>query len=154
MCDARPEQAAHPVNTVAIVVDESSFGETERLVEQLASNGIERKNIFLLAYREKAGKAAQNSLKIFDLSAFDWKGHIVDPMVKAFTERRYDLLINYYDFEKAALIGVSVETPASFKVGFPTTDRRLNHFTIGAPLQEYGVFTSELFKYLRILNKI
>jgi hypothetical protein len=65
-----------------------------------------------------------------------------------------DLLINYYDTEKVALLLVSNLSKASFKVGFASIDKRLNHFMIDTNAENYIVFMSELFKYLKILNKI
>ena len=43
---------------------------------------------------------------------------------------------------------------AGFKVGFASIDKRLNHFMIDTNAENYIVFMSELFKYLKILNKI
>jgi L-rhamnose mutarotase len=64
------------------------------------------------------------------------------------------LLINYYDTEKAALLLVSNQSKASFKVGFSSIDKKLNHFMIDTNAENYKVFIEELFKYLKILNKI
>ena len=44
--------------------------------------------------------------------------------------------------------------PPSFKVGFETIDKRVNHFMINLPAENYKEFISELFKYLKILKKI
>ena len=43
---------------------------------------------------------------------------------------------------------------AIFKVGFASIDKRLNHFMINTNAENYKVFAEEMFKYLRILNKI
>jgi len=43
---------------------------------------------------------------------------------------------------------------ASFKVGFASIDKRLNHFMIDTNAENYMVFMEELFKYLKILNKL
>ena len=43
---------------------------------------------------------------------------------------------------------------AEFKVGFPSIDERLNHFIIKTEINNYNIFVSELFKYLKLLNKI
>jgi len=64
------------------------------------------------------------------------------------------MLISYYDIEKAALLLVTQRTNANFKVGFSTIDKRLNHFMINTVAENYTVFTNELFRYLKILNKI
>jgi hypothetical protein len=67
---------------------------------------------------------------------------------------KFDLLLNYYDTEKPALLLVSNQSKAAFKVGFASIDKKLNHFMINTNAENYKVFVEELFKYLKILNKI
>ena len=71
-----------------------------------------------------------------------------------FINEEFDLLINFYDQRQIPLVIVTHQSKADFKVGFATVDKRLNHFMIDSPMEEYTVFVEELFKYLRILNKI
>ena len=77
-----------------------------------------------------------------------------NPDVNEFISKKFDLLINYYDIEKAPLLQVSNLSKASFKVGFSAVDKRINHFMINTTTDNYKVFIDELFKYLKILNKI
>ncbi|MBC8882701.1 hypothetical protein H9X57_02750 [Flavobacterium piscinae] len=55
---------------------------------------------------------------------------------------------------KTPLQIVTHKSKADFKVGFTSTDKRLNHFMIDTDVENYTVFVDELFKYLRILNKL
>lgn len=64
------------------------------------------------------------------------------------------MLISFYDTEKMPLLQVTSLSKAQFKVGFATIDKRLNHFMINTNAENHKVFVSELFKYLKILNKI
>jgi hypothetical protein len=69
-------------------------------------------------------------------------------------ETPFDLLINYYDVEKSALLVVTNLSKAKFKVGFAAVNKKLNHFMINTEGGNYAIFTEELFKYLKILNKL
>jgi hypothetical protein len=89
------------------------------------------------------------SLKNISLS-----GEINKPEVVDFLEKPFDLLINYYDVNKYGILLLSIKSKANFKVGFDTVDKRVNHFIIKELVDNYKEFTSELFKYLKILNKI
>jgi len=71
-----------------------------------------------------------------------------------FTNTNFDLLLSYYDVEKAPLLLITHLSKASFKVGFASVDKRLNHFMIDTNAENYKVFMEELFKYLKILNKL
>ena len=97
--------------------------------------------------------------EIFDYPFFcfkdvSWHGTLDNKKVKEFVSYSFDLLINYYDTEKVALLLVSHSSKASFKVGFAAVDKRLNHFMINTNIENDKIFTDELFKYLKILKKI
>ena len=90
----------------------------------------------------------------FSYNDISWTGAITNPEVLKFIDTKFDLLLNYYDTDKAALLITSNHSKANFKVGFSTVDKRINHFMIDTNAENYTVFVDELFKYLKILNKI
>ena len=83
-----------------------------------------------------------------------WNGEIQQQEAVYFLAKPFDILISYYDVTKAPLLLATQQSKAVFKVGFSTVDKRLNHFMINTNAENYQVFSNELFKYLRILNKI
>jgi hypothetical protein len=107
-----------------------------------------------LVYKDKIKKNDVFDCQNFSLKNCNWIGDIDGVEVNDFVNRKFDLLISYYDIEKAALLNVTQRTKANFKVGFSTIDKRLNHFMIKTVAEDYQLFITELFKYLRILNKI
>jgi hypothetical protein len=142
------------IKTVGIIFDESYFYERESLVNELIKNGIDESNIKILVYKNKIKKNEVFDYPVFSHKDLSWTGTVDKKEVKDFIKEPFDLLINYYDTEKVALLLVSHLSKASFKVGFATVDKRLNHFMINTNAENYKVFVEELFKYLKILNKI
>jgi hypothetical protein len=142
------------IQTVGLLIDESYFFEKDALVKGLIANGILEKNIKIIAYRDKFKKNELNPQPIFSMKDFNWKSQITNLEVKDFILEKFDLLINYYDVEKSILLKITNDSKADFKVGFSTIDKRLNHFMINTNAENYTVFTQELFRYLKILNKI
>ena len=142
------------IKTVGIIFDESYFYERESLVNELIKNGIDESNIKILVYKDKIKKNEVFDYPVFSHKDLSWTGTVDKKEVKDFIKEPFDLLINYYDTEKVALLLVSHLSKASFKVGFATVDKRLNHFMINTNAENYKVFVDELFKYLKILNKI
>jgi hypothetical protein len=142
------------IKTVGIIFDESYFYERESLVNELIKNGIDESNIKILVYKDKIKKNEVFDYPVFSHKDLSWTGTVDKKEVKDFIKEPFDLLINYYDTEKVALLLVSHLSKASFKVGFATVDKRLNHFMIKTNAENYKVFVEELFKYLKILNKI
>lgn len=142
------------IKTVGIIFDESYFYEKEALVEELINNGIEESHINILVFKDKVKKNETFDYPVFSHKDLSWTGTVDKKEVKDFVAEPFDLLINYYDTEKVALLLVSHLSKASFKVGFASIDKRLNHFMIDTNAENYKVFMDELFKYLKILNKI
>jgi hypothetical protein len=94
------------------------------------------------------------SLPTFSIKHLDWKAEITYPAINDFINEKFDLLISYYDVEKAILLKITHNSRAQFKVGFSSIDKRLNHLMINTNAENYKVFVHELFRYLKILNKI
>jgi hypothetical protein len=146
--------ANETIRTVGIIFDESYFYEREALVQELVQHGIAESDIKVLVFKNKIKKNEQFDYPVFSHKDLSWTATFDKSEVKDFIARRFDLLINYYDTEKAALLLVSNQSKATFKVGFASIDKKLNHFMIDTNAENYKVFIDELFKYLKILNKI
>ncbi len=142
------------IKTVGIIFDETYFYEREALVSELIRNGITEDHIKVLVFKDKIKKNEVFDDPVFSHRDLSWRGTVDKKEVKEFVAEPFDLLINYYDTEKAALLLVSHLSKASFKVGFASIDKRLNHFLINTNAENYKVFMDELFKYLKILNKL
>ena len=139
---------------VGLLVDASNFLDTDKLINSLISNGIKRESITTIIYSDNSKKDNSKTGNSFSYSSLNWKGQIVEPMVNDFIAEKFDLLINYYEVEKAILLQITRDSQAEFKVGFASVDKRLNHFIIKTDANTPAVFTDELFKYLKLLNKI
>jgi hypothetical protein len=142
------------IQTVGIIFDESYFYEKEALVQELIHNGIQESNVKVLVFKDKIKKKETFDYPTFCHKDLSWTATFEKSDVKEFVAQKFDLLINYYDTEKSALLLVSNQSKANFKVGFSSIDSKLNHFMINTNAENYKVFIEELFKYLRILNKI
>ena len=142
------------VLTVGVLVDETYFNETSQLVERIVSQGIQESNISILVFKDKIKKKEVINEPFLSLKNISLSGEINKKEVNDFIETPFDLLINYYDVNKSALLLLSTKSKAKFKVGFDTVDKRVNHFIIKTLVEDFNEFVLELFKYLKILNKI
>ncbi|MBP6180814.1 hypothetical protein [Flavobacterium sp.] len=142
------------IQTVGLLIDSSYFSEKEALIDELIANGIFESNIKVIVYKDKFKKNDVDTHPVFGTKDLNWKGDITDLQVNDFVNEKFDLLINYYDVEKAILMVVTHNSKAQFKVGFSSIDKRLNHLMINTNAENYKVFIHELFRYLKILNKL
>jgi hypothetical protein len=142
------------IQTVGIIFDESYFYEKDALMQELINEGIQEHNVKILVFKDKIKNKETFEYPTFCHKDLSWTATFDKSEVKDFIAQKFDLLINYYDTEKSALLLVSNQSKANFKVGFSSIDKKLNHFMIDTNAENYKVFVEELFKYLRILNKI
>lgn len=142
------------VNTVGLLIDENYFFDKQKLVQELVDKGIKREDISILAFQNTQKKNEIYGVPTFFNKDITWNGDFSVEFVNDFINSKFDVLISYYDVEKAPLLLITNTSKASFKVGFSSIDKRLNHLMISINAENYKVFIHELFRYLKILNKI
>jgi len=146
--------SASQIQTVGLLIDESYFFEKEELVDELISNGITENNIKIIVYKDKIKKNEENTKPTFGLKHLNWNAQFTNSEINDFISEKFDILVSYYDVEKAFLLKVTQRSKAQFKVGFSSVDKRLNHLMINTNAENHTVFVHELFRYLKILKKI
>lgn len=152
--NVKPSSLTTPIQTVGLVIDESYFYDKEQLMQELVACGIKENNIKMIVFRDKIKKNEIFSQPTFSNNDVSWKGDLKQIFATDFVNTPFDMLISYYDIEKAPLLLITNQSKALFKVGFSTVDKRLNHLMINTNAENHKVFVDELFRYLKILNKI
>lgn len=142
------------IKSIGIIFDESENSQRENLMKEIRKQGFSSLEIEFIVFKDKIKKTEQFSYPVFSNKDINWNATFTKSEVNQFSEKKFDLLISYYDTEKSALLLLTHLSKASFKVGFSDVDHRLNHFMIKSDSDNPVVFTEELFKYLRILKKI
>ncbi|MCC9074144.1 hypothetical protein LNQ49_21375 [Flavobacterium sp. F-65] len=141
------------IQTVGLLIDGSDFSEKDALLAELVSRGIVEKNIKVVVYKDKFDKKEAYTCPTFGINHLNWSGEITENLLKDFIKEEFDLLISYYDIEKAMLMLITQNSKAKFKVGFASVDKRLNRVMINTNVREYKVFVNELFKYLKNIKQ-
>jgi len=142
------------IQTIGLLIDETYFLEKKALLEEVIANGISESNIEIIVYKDKIKKNEVYSHATFGAKHINWNLKINNVEINDFINQKFDLLISYYDVEKAILLKVTHDSKAEFKVGFSSIDKKLNHLMINTNAENHAVFVHELFRYLKILNKI
>lgn len=142
------------IKTIGVLVDESYFSHTSSLLEEILKEGFVKDQVKVLIYKDKIRSKEEVIFPCISRKNISISGEIDKKEVLDFLNQPFDLLVNYYDTNKFPVMLLSVKSNAFFKVGFDTVDKRVNHFIIKESIENYKSFTSELFKYLKILNKL
>ena len=150
----KPIASPDKVVTVGILIDESYFTNKEELIQELVACGIDGNAIETLSFFERIKKGQEPDYPYFTRKDISVTGTFDKQEADLFIKKPFDMLISYYDVEKPPLVLATIKNKAKFKVGFSTTDSRLDNFMIALQAEKYKEFVAELFKYLKILNKI
>ena len=152
--DSKMNHSLVLVQTIGLLVDVTDFAATESLIAALLANGILENNIKTIVYCAAVKKKEGLRYPTFNGAQLKWNGEVRGFEVNEFSKEKFDLLISFYDVEKAILMQITHNSKAQFKVGFSSIDKRLNHFIIKTDINNDAIFIKELFKYLKLLNKI
>ncbi len=142
------------VKTVGLLIDGTRFVHIDKLVNELVNLGLDKKNIKVLVYLDK--KSKDTTWRYFYLKDINLtkKTTQMGQEVKAFENEPFDLLVNYYPQKQIALTYLGRQSKADFKVGFAPEEKQINDLVIDLPLADYQLFTKELYKYLKLFNKL
>lgn len=150
----KPVADSNVITTIGILIDESYFFDKDGLITELIAHGIRRSDIETLSFKERIKPKEIVDCCHYTRKDISAMGTFQKEDVAAFVNKPFDMLISYYDVEKAPLLLATLKSKAKFKVGFSSIDSRFNNFMISTQAEKYTEFASELFKYLKILNKI
>ncbi|APY00648.1 DUF6913 domain-containing protein [Lacinutrix venerupis] len=115
---------------------------------------LNKEEIEIIAFKEQVKKEEKTFKPTFTLKHLGWKGVIKDKELQQFLNKEFDLLISYFKNDTTPLKLLTVSSKSKFKVGVLETDERVNDLIIKTEMNDFKTFTSELKKYLNILNKI
>ena len=137
--------------SIFILVDENSETNIEELISSKLD--IDNEKIKKVTFIHKNdNKDIENQISV-SKKQFSWFGRVKDEKISELIRFQFDLLINltidnlYLDYLTAA-------SNATFKVGLSNSDDRLYDLMIDSDLRNISIFSEELKKYLKILNKI
>ncbi|MDB9853533.1 hypothetical protein OAC58_00270, partial [bacterium] len=92
--------------------------------------------------------------KHFTEKDINWKGKFTQTSFQIFLEEPLDLIIGYFTTKNIFLETAVLQSKAQFKVGFSGINPHLYEIEISEKTENILAFTSELKRYLKIINKL
>nr|WP_248723415.1 hypothetical protein [Seonamhaeicola sp. ML3] len=142
------------VKSLGVVLNIDEYEDIESLKALGVFFNVHPNNIKIIAFSENKSEQLNTWDDCFGPKDFGWKGTINNEVLKSFLEHEFDVLISYYKQDQIELKLVTALSKGKLKVGILQTDERLNDLIIKTDIEKFEVFKNELFKYLKILNKI
>ena len=155
-CLSRVSQIAsmNKVQTIGILVDESTFFQTLALKQSLIDNNFLEKDISIIAFRNPNIAIGACDYPVFGWKQISWSFQVQEDLIQDFVQKPFDTLISYYESDNSLLQWLTLESKAKFKVGFFAIDKRLNHVLINTQVQNCKIFVQEFVRVLKLFNKI
>lgn len=145
------------IKTVGLLIDGAHSNDINKLIDILTSWGINKEHIKVLVYTHKTKtKIKDISWEYFSLKNISLAKRVTkkEQQVRSFQEESFDLLINYFAQKDIAMTYVGMQSKADFKVGITREGKQINDLVIDLPTSEYKFFMQELYKYLKLFDKI
>jgi len=144
------------VASIGVVFNTDEINEIPDFNGLAQTLGIEKEKVEVIAFKYRVEEKEKESLfnPTFSSKQIGWRGLIKDQTLQQFLNKEFDILISYYKKDVTALKLITVASKAKLKVGVLETDERINDIIIKTEVNNFSTFTSEIKKYLNILNKI
>lgn len=142
------------IKTIGVLVDATVFPSFPFLNALAKVFQIDSKDITLLYYLPNKKQAKLFEGPVYSDADLGFRGSVKSEEVSDFVATKFDALINFYDEDKLMLNLISVLSVSRFKIGFSSINIKINDFSVATSVNDIAGFTTELKKYLILLNKI
>lgn len=141
------------IQVVGVLVDLERFDNPERFYELIESFSLRPNAVKIIGYKRSYDKNSPYATPVFSDKDLGWHGQIENSYALEFLSREYDLLINYFADENLMMQLMSIKVKAQMRVGFAGVDPVYNDLILGCDPADFGLFKSELKKYLTVLKQ-
>lgn len=149
-----PSVNDNKISSVGVILHLDEFSNFEKFRNFLKDMDLRPNRVKIIAYSEEEPAIDKLWDSYYNTKDFGWKGNIVNTELDTFINQPFDLLISYYKKPELELNMITAKSRANFKVGLSNEDPRLFDLIIDVETTEFELFTKELLKYLRVLDKI
>lgn len=133
----------------AVLVDMDQFNETEKLYDLCELLGLPKSKMFILGYKKNEEKLVPFGIQYCTKDDLGWKGSIDNKFFEDFVKREYDLLFNYFEKSPLLLSLISLKSKSKIRIGFSSSNNKLNDIEIDSDIKEFETFKSVISKLVQ-----
>lgn len=142
------------VGSIGVILNIDEFDDVDSFRKLADFIKVHDHKLKVVVFSEVKKEALLSWVECFNPTDFGWNGKVSNVELQSFIDNDFDLLLSYYQQDILELKLITAASKAKFKAGVLQEDERLNDLIIKTDIKEFNVFKNELFKYLKILNKI
>lgn len=142
------------ITSVGVILNSTEFTDYNKLRQFMALIGVKEHQLKYVTFVEDVKAEVGGWESTFNPKDFGWNGQVNNSELETFLNTKFDLLMSYYNSEALELQLATAKSQAKFKIGITAIDERFFDLIIEVASENFGVFQTELKRYLKILNKI
>ena len=142
------------VSSIACIVDMDKFKDAEAFLSLRQKLELKPNAVHVMGYKRGQDKHGMFSIPFCTDKDLGWNGSIENGDFSEFSGREYDVLINYYLEDRLVLKLMSTKINARIRAGLQGSDNAMNDLIFDCQMNDFNTFSSELEKYLKILNEL
>ncbi len=143
-----------PIESVAFLLDEESLETLSHLRKFGEDIGVEAQHMEFLVFLSKKRELPGFEGLVLTPSGINWLGKFKSAEIRNFLTRSFDMLLCYQRQPSRVLDKLVASAQSSLKVGRLEGSTRVYDLAIAADHQDITIFTEEVKKYLKILNRL
>ncbi|WP_338730874.1 DUF6913 domain-containing protein [Mangrovimonas cancribranchiae] len=143
-----------PIENMGIIFNADETIDFEGLKSLSNVIGVKPNKLKVIAFTPQKKDMTYSWDTCFNPKDFSWNGKVINSELQTFIDTDFDILISFYKQDILELRYITAASKAKFKVGVYLQDERLNDLIIKTNLNQLESFKTELYKYLKVLNKI
>lgn len=141
------------VSSIGVILNSNEFSDLESFRNFFKQIGINANRTKIISFVDDEKSITNTWDSYFYPKQFGWNGKISNVDLDAFIDTSFDVLISYYTKSNLELDLVTTLTKANLKIGITDQDSRLYDLIIHTKTNNLQLFTKEVVKYLKQLNK-
>lgn len=143
-----------PIESVGFLLDEESLDSLLHLKKFAEDIGVEAAHMQFLVFLSKKQDLTDFDGLVLTPSGINWLGKFKSAEIRDFLTRSFDMLLCYQREPNRVLDKLVSSAQASLKVGRLEGSTRVFDLAIAADHKDITIFTEEVKKYLKILNRL
>ena len=140
--DLRRVHKPKKISSVGCIIDgevELKPDQLDRLAEMF---GIQPHQLYIMWFYKKPKSAIQEPF--FSKNDINWRGQLKSKTLEQFILHSHDVMIHFFVGSDPYLMAVAAKTKAHFRIGFSSTDSRLNDLVLDDQMVSFEVFSKNI----------
>lgn len=142
------------VSSIGVILNSNEFSDLESFRKFFKDIDIKANRTKIISFVDDEKSITNTWDSYFYPKQFGWNAKITNVDLEEFINTPFDVLISFYTKTNTELDLVTSMTKANFKIGISDKDSRLYDLIIHTNTSNLKLFTKEVVKYLKQLNKL